>query len=158
MNRYVDFDGTLAEDTGWKGFKHMGKPIPDMIRKVKKWLEDGDEVIVHTARLSWAPNSPYNPQDEQLDKEGVRFLIEDWCEKNIGKKLKVTNEKQGYGPFYDDWGCHVIKNTGMTFKEHLLAEINIDLKLASLDHETYTVSVLSNLITAVNKLEPTQWT
>ena len=155
MKRYVDFDGTLAEDTGWKGFRHFGKPVPETIRKIRRWLEEGDEVIVHTARLSLSPN--FDPKDENLDKEGVRALVEDWCEKNIGKRLEVTNEKQGYGPQYDDWGCHVIKNTGMTFKEHLLAQIETNLKLANLDKELYTVSVLKNLIELVNQLEPPTW-
>lgn len=36
----VDLDSTLAEYTEWKGIEHIGKPIPAMLARVKKWLEE----------------------------------------------------------------------------------------------------------------------
>jgi hypothetical protein len=152
MKRYVDFDGTLAEETGWKGFKHLGKPILEMVLKVKKWLQDGDEVVLHTARLTQG-ESPFNPADEGLDRNGIVALLEEWCVTNIGQKLPIINEKHGYGLSYDDWGRHVIRNTGMTASEYLLSQINIDKKLAKLDNESYTLSVLMNLESLVKQLE-----
>jgi len=153
MRRYVDFDGTLAEDTGWKGFRHLGKPIPEMIKKVKEWLEEGDEVVVHTARLTWTSESPFNPADEQLDRDGIIALLEEWCLTNIGQKLPIINEKHGYGLVYDDWGRHVIRNTGITANELLLSIIKDHKSLAKLDNERYAFSVLSDLENLVNQLE-----
>jgi len=46
----VDFDGVLAEYTGWKGPEHLGEPMP----RVKEFLESihnlGMKVIILTTR------------------------------------------------------------------------------------------------------------
>lgn len=47
----VDLDGTLAEYNGWQGIDHIGKPIPKMVNRVKKWLSEGVQVKIFTARL-----------------------------------------------------------------------------------------------------------
>ena len=47
----VDLDGTLAEWDGWKGHQHIGKPIPQMVERVKRWLAMDIEVRVFTCLL-----------------------------------------------------------------------------------------------------------
>lgn len=49
----VDLDGTLAHYDGWKGETHIGKPIPLMLARVKRWLAEGKEVRIvrRNARL-----------------------------------------------------------------------------------------------------------
>ena len=46
----VDLDGTLAEYHGWNG--SIGKPIAPMVDRVKRWLAEGVEVRIMTARVS----------------------------------------------------------------------------------------------------------
>lgn len=48
----VDLDGTLAHYDYWRGFDHIGEPIPLMADRVKQWLADGIEVRIVTARVS----------------------------------------------------------------------------------------------------------
>ena len=40
----VDLDGTLAHDTGWHGPDQIGPPIPEMLERVRNWLNDGRRV------------------------------------------------------------------------------------------------------------------
>lgn len=49
----VDLDGTLAEYHGW-GDDSIGAPVPKMLARVKKWLAEGQEVRIVTARVSGA--------------------------------------------------------------------------------------------------------
>ena len=153
MTHYVDFDGTLAEETGWKGYRHIGNPVPKMVAKVKKWLADGDEVVVHTARLTSTHESPYNPADEGLDRRGVVALIEDWLTKNIGEPLPIINEKHGFGYMYDDWGRHIVRNTGMTSTELILERIEEYWHLADLDCEPYAKWMLDKIAERVKELD-----
>ena len=44
----VDLDGTLAQADPWQNFEHM-KPIPNMMKRVKIWLELGYRVKIVTA-------------------------------------------------------------------------------------------------------------
>lgn len=75
----VDFDGTLADDSGgWQGIEHTGQPITGMVNAVKRWIEDGRKVVVFTARAQDPMAIPY---------------VEDWCEKHLGKRLPVTCQK-----------------------------------------------------------------
>jgi hypothetical protein len=153
MTHYVDFDGTLAEDTGWKGYRHLGAPIPKMITKVKKWLANGDKVVVHTARLTWTTESPYNPTEEGLDRQGIVNLLEAWLEKNVGGKLPIINEKHGEGRMYDDWGRHIVRNTGMTSTELILERIEEVQRLAKIDGETYAKVALELIAEKVRELD-----
>ena len=42
----VDLDGTLAEYHEWVGIHHIGKPIPLMLERVKKWLAQGKDAKI----------------------------------------------------------------------------------------------------------------
>ena len=52
----VDLDGTLAEYHGWVSPTHIGAPIPKMLYRVGRWLAEGKEVRIMTARVH--PNNP----------------------------------------------------------------------------------------------------
>lgn len=101
----VDFDGTLAHYDQWRSALDLGIPIPKMVNRVKGWLADGIEVRIFTARVSTGKD------DRDVDE--VRRAIEGWCLAHLGRRLKVTNQKDfGMIALYDDRAVQVIKNTG----------------------------------------------
>lgn len=100
----VDLDGTLAEYDGWQGIKHIGPPIPRMLGRVKRWLEEGRDVRIFTARVS---------EQSAPSRAAARGVIEDWCFIHVGRVLPVTNEKDfGMDELWDDRGVAVEPNTG----------------------------------------------
>jgi len=97
----VDLDGTLAEYTEWDGDK-IGKAVPKMLERVKKWIDEGKEVRIMTARASL----------DYSTKEDIK-LIEDWLEENGIGGLKITNEKDPQMLLlYDDRCIQIKQNTG----------------------------------------------
>jgi hypothetical protein len=50
----VDLDGTLAQYGKWAGIYYIGKPIPLMMARVKKWLAQGKDIRIFTARVALA--------------------------------------------------------------------------------------------------------
>lgn len=95
----VDLDGTLAHYDEWKGMEHIGEPVPEMLERVKKWLEEGKKVKIFTARAS-APD--FNPD-----------VIYDWCQKHGLPDLDVTNVKDfSMIECWDDRCIQVEPNTG----------------------------------------------
>lgn len=105
----VDFDGTLAEYTEWKGMANLGEPVPAMLERVKAWLAEGQEVRIFTARAD--------------DPVGV-LNIRNWCQVHLGQRLEVTNTKDfGMIELWDDRAVQVEKNTGRTVGEAYLEEI-----------------------------------
>lgn len=98
----VDLDGTLAEWDGWKGHEHIGKPIPLMVERVKRWTEMDIEVRIFTARASIADHvAP----------------VQKWLEENGLPGLAVTNKKDyKMLQLWDDRCVQVIPNTGELVK------------------------------------------
>lgn len=97
----VDLDKTLAHFTVWKGATSIGKPLPAMVDKVKKMLKDGEDVRIFTARIANDPTG------------AAKKAIEQWCVKNIGMKLPITNKKDSHMKvLYDDRARQVEANTG----------------------------------------------
>jgi len=110
----VDLDGTLAKYGSWNGGQ-IGEPIPAMVERVKKWLADGVEVRVFTARVGWGAgySAESGRSDDEKFAEEQRALIEAWCEQNIGQKLKVTAVKDFLMvELWDDRAVQVVMNTG----------------------------------------------
>lgn len=100
----VDLDGTLAEDHGWFGMTHIGRPIEPMVARVKQWLADGEEVRIVTARMG-------HPDPEK--REVGRLAIRRWCLEHIGEALEVTNAKDfAMIDLWDDRAVTVEFNTG----------------------------------------------
>jgi hypothetical protein len=94
----VDLDGTLARYTGWKGATKIGKPIPRMVRRVRRWVSHGKKVKLFTARA---------------DDERSVNAIKKWLKDNELPDLEVTNLKdQDCIEFWDDRAKAVEKNTG----------------------------------------------
>jgi hypothetical protein len=98
----VDLDGTLAYYDRWKSPTHIGAPIDLMVDRVKRWLSEGREVKIMTARVAHAAQA-----------EEAREAIEKWCEEHIGQKLEVTCCKDlAMIQLWDDRVVQVRKNTG----------------------------------------------
>ena len=106
----VDLDSTLAEYTRWKADGGVGKPIPLMVNRVKKWIASGKEVRIMTARVS---NSGRSDDGAAFVIE-QRKIIEAWCLLHIGIILPITCEKdyQMY-ELWDDRSVQLIPNTGI---------------------------------------------
>ena len=99
----VDLDGTLANYNVWVNASYIGEPVPLMLKRVKKWIADGKDVRIFTARVSIT-----NP-----GKTDAYVAIRDWCEKYIGIKLQITSEKDHEMiELWDDRCVRVETNTG----------------------------------------------
>lgn len=93
-----DLDATLAEYHGYQGDDHIGEPIPEMMEKVQKFLDEGKEVVIFTARA-------HNPKSKQI--------VQNWLEKHGLPRLEVTNIKRPeFSRIYDDRARQVEPNTG----------------------------------------------
>lgn len=93
----VDLDRTLAESDGkWRGPNYIGPPIDAMVERVKKWLEEGKDVRIFTARYP----------------RGLP-AIRRWCKKYLGRSLPITNVKdEKMIELWDDRAIQVKPNTG----------------------------------------------
>jgi len=104
----VDLDGTLSTHMfmkEWDG--SIGEPIPSMINRVKKWLEEGIRVKIVTARVA-----PYF-NDDNRNVEVQRRLVNLWLIKHIGQELEVVAHKDfGMIELWDDRAIRIITNTG----------------------------------------------
>jgi len=104
----VDLDGTLAVYEHYRGPNHIGEPIPEMVERVKRWIEEGRRVKVFTARVS---QSIWRPRSENVFATAV--AIQDWCEEHIGVRLEVTCIKDyAMSELWDDRVVAVEPNTG----------------------------------------------
>ena len=98
----VDLDGTLAQYGHFRGYDNIGDPILKMVERVKKWLSEGKDVRIMTARVA----EGYEPVP----------YIEEWCLKHIGAILPVTCCKDyDMEALWDDRAVRVIKNTGEVY-------------------------------------------
>ncbi|MFM0095706.1 hypothetical protein PQQ87_08835 [Paraburkholderia nemoris] len=119
----VDLDGTLAEYNGWKGAGHIGAPIKPMVERVKRWLAEGRDVRIFTARV-YAPDY-FEPTDENAesyremmdrrhDAKKAKIAIDRFCLEHFGRELEVTCTKDyGMLEVWDDRAVQVIPNSGI---------------------------------------------
>ncbi len=92
----VDFDGTLAFYDHYRGDDVVGAPIEPMVRRVRKWLDEGKDVRLFTAR------KPHP-------------ALRRWMMDNLGKVLPITNVKDSKMiVLYDDRAVQVTRNKGTT--------------------------------------------
>lgn len=104
----VDLDGTLAHYDKWRGVEHIGLPIEPMMRRVRSWLDEGQEVRIMTARVYPAPGA---------DVERTKHIIQDWLEEQGLPRLEVTNQKDwSMVELWDDRCVQVIPNTGIAVR------------------------------------------
>lgn len=99
-----DLDGTLAQyPTPNKG--EIGAPIPRMVERVKRWLAEGQEVRIMTARVSF---------EGEYGRQHYEPLIQQWCLEHIGQVLPITCVKDyRMVELWDDRAIQVIPNTGL---------------------------------------------
>ena len=64
----VDLDGTLAKHDLWVSKFHIGKPVPQMMKRVKNWIDQGVRVKIVTARAGDPEGIP--PVKTWLKKTG----------------------------------------------------------------------------------------
>jgi len=114
----VDLDGTLAEyESGDYKAGQIGRPIPLMVARVKRWLELGIEVRIFTARVALAFDAKSSHADKlnrSMNVEINRAAIAKWCVEHIGRELPITNIKDQYmHQLWDDRAVRVLFNTGV---------------------------------------------
>jgi hypothetical protein len=138
----VDLDGCLAKYDKWVSIDHIGEPITPMVERVKRWLREGREVRIFTARV-WCPRQvrPHGklelpgleelrakwtaiepltrpqPQHNEflrwVEAELSHIYIKRWCKEHIGIALAVTNIKDPFmAELWDDRCVQVEPNTG----------------------------------------------
>ncbi len=101
----VDLDGTLAEYHTWEGETSIGRPIPAMVDRVKRWLIEGRDVRIFTARLSGG--------SRPTDRGSVERAIRLWCAEHLDRVLPITNVKDfDMIELWDDRAVQVECNTG----------------------------------------------
>jgi hypothetical protein len=112
----VDLDGTLAHYDYWRGIEHVGAPILPMLNRVKKWLAEGEDVRIFTARVDGgevAISMGDVNGEAHRNVDAVKRPIEAWCLKHLGQILPITNVKDyGMKELWDDRAVGVVTNTG----------------------------------------------
>lgn len=112
----VDLDRTLAHHAEGTGAPVPGEPIAAMVAHVKRWLAQGHDVRIFTARVQWQLHGQFS---RELGKwwtdnnvEQCRY-IRAWCREHIGTELPVTNCKDMHlWVLFDDRAVHVLPNVG----------------------------------------------
>jgi len=108
----IDLDATLAHYEGWKGVDHIGDPVPAMLERVKRWIEEGQRVKIMTARI-YCGESGEPAGDRYRDAQIARRAIEKWCLKHIGAIIPITCCKDTQMiTLWDDRCVQVKPNTG----------------------------------------------
>jgi hypothetical protein len=96
----VDLDGTLAHYDHYRGDEHVGPPVEEMTKRVRKWVDEGRDVRLFTAR------KPHP-------------AIRKWMKEHLGVVLKITNTKDSHMQvLYDDRAVQVKRNEGTTHEDH----------------------------------------
>ena len=106
----VDFDGTLAFSVPNRIDPYtLGVPVPEMVYRVKNWLEEGYTVKLLTARM-YPKSSTGGIRDlDLMDK-----LLRGWTKLHLGTELENTCQKDGWMEvLWDDRAIQVIKETGL---------------------------------------------
>lgn len=99
----VDLDGTLAHYTEWVAVDSIGKPIPKMLERVRRWIDNKQRVVIFTARAD----------PTRGDYQKAITAIKAWCMEHLGYVLPITNCKTIETlEIWDDRAVQVIHNTG----------------------------------------------
>ena len=111
----VDLDATLAHYDGWQGEGVIGEPVPRMLARIKEHLAAGEEVRILTARVWWDRDLPAGMvRNAEVGRVCLETrAIETWCVRHLGRRLRVTCEKDHAMRFcYDDRCRQVVANSG----------------------------------------------
>lgn len=113
----VDLDGTLATYDKWVAWNVFGEVIPPMRDRIHKWLAEGTEVRIFTARVAFEVDECYLTK-VKFSREQMIEAIQDWLVANDMPRLQVTHIKDNrMVELWDDRAIQVIKNTGRTLAE-----------------------------------------
>jgi phosphoribosylamine---glycine ligase len=105
----TDLDGTLARYSGWSD--EIGEPIPTMVQRVRRWISEGKEVRILTARGTI--------DGKEINKHEQLIKIHDWVNEHIGTPLFVTDRKDPEMiKLYDDRVRQVEEGTGELVNGH----------------------------------------
>jgi len=111
----VDLDGTLAYYDQWRGSGHIGPPVAPMVRRVARWLQEGREVRIFTAR-AFRDGTPERDKDVDVAMAAIKA----WCILHLGVELEVTCVKDfSMIELWDDRAIQVIYNTGRPYREDI---------------------------------------
>ena len=95
----MDLDGTLAKACHSSDPDVIGPPVPQMLKRVRHWINTGRTVKIFTARAG-------NKIDE--------IAIQQWCMRHGLPKLEITNRKDHRMiALWDDRAVGVIENLGV---------------------------------------------
>ena len=102
----VDFDGTLVTRVEWTDKfedKRIGEPIWPMINRVKRWIREGKQVRIVTARVA-----------RGFDPTAKHWMdVRNWTFAMLGQHLPVTSEKDPYMvELWDDRAIQLEPDTG----------------------------------------------
>lgn len=111
----VDFDGTLALDVAGRTDPYtLGKPVPEMVKRVQDWLAEGFDIRLLTARMH--PIS-YSCGGIQRDLGRMEAELRAWCAKHVGVELACTCQKDGLMEvLWDDRAVRVVNGEGNTYR------------------------------------------
>ena len=123
----VDLDGVLAI---WhqRYLPDLGPPIPLMIARVNRWLAEGMDVRIFTARVQPSPDEPdWWAECHRLGfptaeawVTGQRDRIDAFCEEHFGRRLPITAAKDWkLIEVWDDRCVQMEVNTGRPLLEQI---------------------------------------
>lgn len=110
----VDLDGTLAHYDKWVAWNTIGAPIAPMVDRVKRWLEEGRDVRIMTARANIGPEGfMCRITGRHVSQADMVEAIQLWCQWHLGASLPVTFSKDfNMIEQWDDRAVQVEPNTG----------------------------------------------
>ena len=134
----VDLDGTCFTYYEWVGWNVFGDPIQPMLDRIKRWLNEGRDVRVVTARVGLpifrnAGEDVYSGNMKSTCYvTGAAFsdrmminAIQDLFFHHVGKRLPVQCYKDAHMiELWDDRAVQVIPNTGITLTDAHAAELS----------------------------------
>lgn len=120
----VDLDGTLAVYDHWVAWDIIGPVIEPMKERVLKWVAEGQEVRIFTARVAYEKDRCY-VTGVDFHRADIVNIIQNWLEANSMPRLAVTHEKDfKMIELWDDRAIQVVRNTGRTLAEEHAAELS----------------------------------
>ena len=106
-----DLDKTLAEYPPKNG-ETIGAPIPNIVRVLKKYIREGKDCRIFTARVG--------PDKSAFEINQFKYDLDRWLQKNVGTTLVATCEKDHLVmEIWDDRAKQVVPNTGEILEDTL---------------------------------------
>lgn len=122
----VDMDGTIATYDGWRGMKHIGKPIRGAREFLQTLRDRGYRILIFTARTAMRvkhTESKYSQQD-------LVDIVKEWLDKNEMPydAIHTGDHKPSCSAFVDDRAveCRPQENANNPESAYFQALVNID--------------------------------